>query len=69
MLGPDEEAAAKSFRNLRLVRVAGVDEVGIADVVGAAWLVLSDAAVERLTELGKREIRAGTAGVAGGEAA
>src|SRR4051812_35324086 len=58
VLGPDEEAAAKSFRNLRLVRVLGVDEVGIADVVGAAWLVLSDTAAERLTELGKREIRA-----------
>jgi large subunit ribosomal protein L4 len=61
VLGPDEETTAKSFRNLRLVRVAGVDEVGIADLVGAAWLVLSDAAVERLTELGKREIRAGAA--------
>jgi large subunit ribosomal protein L4 len=56
VLGPDEEAAAKSFRNLRLVRVVGVDELGIADVVGAAWLVLSDAAAERLTALGKREI-------------
>jgi large subunit ribosomal protein L4 len=67
VLAPDEEAAAKSFRNLRQVRVVGADEVGIADVVGAGWLVLSDAAAERLTELGKREIRAGAAGAAGGE--
>jgi large subunit ribosomal protein L4 len=66
VLGPEEEAVAKSFRNLRQARVVGADEVGIADVVGAGWLVLSDAAAERLTHLSKREIRAGAAA---GEAA
>jgi hypothetical protein len=38
--------------------VLGVEEVGVADLVGAGWLVLSDAAAERLTDLAKREVRA-----------
>ena len=56
--GPDEDDVHRSFRNLRQVRVLGVDEVGVADLVGAGWLVLSDAAVERLTDVAKREVRA-----------
>jgi large subunit ribosomal protein L4 len=58
VLGPDEENVQRSFRNLRLVSVAEADEVGVADVVGAAWLALTDAAAERFTELCKREVRA-----------
>jgi large subunit ribosomal protein L4 len=58
VLGPDEENVKRSFRNLRQVTVAGADDVGVADLVGAAWLVLSDAASERLTDLCKREVRA-----------
>jgi large subunit ribosomal protein L4 len=54
----DERAVAKSFRNLRQVRVLTADDVGIADLVGAAWLVLTDAAAERLTALARREVRA-----------
>src|ERR671932_2626586 len=42
-----EEAAVKSFRNLRDVEVLPSDAVGVADVIGAARLVLSDAALER----------------------
>lgn len=57
-----EEACAKSFRNIRGVSVLPVDAVGVADIVGAARLVLSQGAVDRLTE-----IAAGPAG--GGEAA
>jgi large subunit ribosomal protein L4 len=53
-----EEAVERSFRNLRQVRVAGADDVGVADLVSAAWLVLSDAAAERLTDLCRREVRA-----------
>ena len=56
--GPDEDDVHRSFRNLRQVRVLGVDEVGVADLVGAGWLVLSDAAAERLTDVAKREVRA-----------
>lgn len=48
---PGEEACAKSFRNLSGVTVAVADAVGVADVVGARRLVLSPAALERLTEI------------------
>jgi large subunit ribosomal protein L4 len=58
VVGPDEDNLQRSFRNLRQVRVLRVDEVGVTDLVGAAWLVLSDVAAERLTDLAKREVRA-----------
>ncbi|HEU0023392.1 MAG TPA: 50S ribosomal protein L4, partial [Thermoleophilaceae bacterium] len=45
-----EEACAKSFRNLSGVSVLAADQVGVADVVGAARLVVSEAALERLGE-------------------
>ena len=48
-----EEAAVKSFRNLRQVEVLPADAVGVADIVGAARLVLSDAALEGLTRVAK----------------
>ena len=38
-LGDDELTAAKSFRNLARVGVLHVDDVGVADLVGAATLV------------------------------
>jgi large subunit ribosomal protein L4 len=44
-----EEACAKSFRNLRGVTVMPVEAVGVADVVAARWLVVSEAALEALT--------------------
>jgi len=46
----DELTAAKSFRNLARVGVLHVDDVGVADIVGAATLVLSPAALQALTE-------------------
>jgi large subunit ribosomal protein L4 len=58
VLGGGEEAAAKSFRNLRKVRVVSADDAGVADLVGAAWLVLSEAAAERLTAIARSEPRA-----------
>ncbi len=48
-----EETCAKSFRNLADVSVLHVDEVGIADIVGAARLAVSEPALERLTELAR----------------
>src|SRR4051794_5425792 len=48
-----EESCAKSFRNLRGATVAHVDQVGVADVLGAAGLVLSEAALVRLVEKAK----------------
>jgi large subunit ribosomal protein L4 len=50
ILTDGEENAVKSFRNLRSVSVMHADDVGVADVVGHARLVLSEAALARLTE-------------------
>ncbi len=46
-----EEQAALSFRNIEGVSVARADDVGIADLIGAARLVASPDALERLTLL------------------
>ena len=50
VLTDGEESAVKSFRNLRDVSVIHADDVGVADVIGHARLVLSEAALARLTE-------------------
>jgi large subunit ribosomal protein L4 len=49
-LAEGEEACAKSFRNIAGVTVLDVDQVGVADVVGAGRLVVSEAALARLVE-------------------
>jgi large subunit ribosomal protein L4 len=48
-LGEDEISAAKSFRNIERVEVARADTVDVADVVGAASIALSQAALDNLT--------------------
>jgi large subunit ribosomal protein L4 len=50
VLGEEEAAAAKSFRNLAGVAVLPVSACGVADVVGAATLVTSEVALHALTE-------------------
>jgi large subunit ribosomal protein L4 len=50
VLTDGEETAVKSFRNLRDVSVMHADDVGVADVIGHARLVLSEAALARVTE-------------------
>ncbi|HEX2360201.1 MAG TPA: 50S ribosomal protein L4 [Solirubrobacterales bacterium] len=60
VLGPDEENAAKSFRNIPGVRVAQASAAGVADVIGAASLVVSESALEEL------ETRSAEPGKAGG---
>ncbi len=49
VLGDAEETCAKSFRNIADVTVRHVEDVGVADVIGAARLVVSETALERLT--------------------
>ncbi|HEX9966894.1 MAG TPA: 50S ribosomal protein L4 [Solirubrobacterales bacterium] len=44
----EEIGAMKSFRNIDRVTVAEVGAIGVADVIGAASLVLSEAALEAL---------------------
>ena len=46
-----EDNAVKSFRNLANVNVLPADSVGIADLVGAARVVVSQAALDHLTEV------------------
>ena len=46
-----EESCAKSFRNLAGVTVKAVEDVGVVDVMGARWLVLSPAALEHVSRV------------------
>ena len=56
-LGDDELTAAKSFRNLARVLVLHVDDVGVADLVRAATLVLSQNALDNLTARARKEAK------------
>ncbi|MBA2515647.1 MAG: 50S ribosomal protein L4 [Solirubrobacterales bacterium] len=53
-LAPEELIAAKSFRNLTRVSVLVSANVGISDLVRATDLVVSRAALELLTERGRK---------------
>ncbi len=57
VLADGEESCAKSFRNIAGVTLAHVGGVGVVDVVGAARLVLSPAALERLTAVARPPAR------------
>jgi large subunit ribosomal protein L4 len=48
LLTADEASAGKSFRNLPRVDVMPVDQAGVTDVIGAASLLVSDAALPAL---------------------
>ena len=61
-LADGEEACAKSFRNIAGVSVLPVDQVGVADVIGASRLVASPSAFERLSALAAAERAAAKAG-------
>lgn len=50
-LAPEEENAALSFRNLPGVTILPAEAVGVADVIGAARLVVSPAALEALCRI------------------
>jgi large subunit ribosomal protein L4 len=50
VLADGEETCAKSFRNLAGVSVLHAEQVGVADVVGSGRMVVSEAALARLTE-------------------
>ncbi len=49
VLGADERESALSFRNLRRVAVLEAASVGVTEIVGAASLLLSEAALEQLS--------------------
>jgi large subunit ribosomal protein L4 len=48
VIGSDEEAVAKSFRNIEGVTVALAEAAGVADVMGAGSLIVTEAALEQL---------------------
>jgi large subunit ribosomal protein L4 len=50
LLDPEEDACARSFRNIDRVSVLPASEAGVVDVIGAASVVVSSAALERLTQ-------------------
>jgi large subunit ribosomal protein L4 len=62
ILADEEAAAGKSFRNLARVETLPVQDAGVADIVGAASLLVSDAALQSLVA------RAGSGGAGSGSA-
>jgi large subunit ribosomal protein L4 len=50
LLGPEENAAGKSFRNLAGIGVLPVDDAGVTDIIGSASLLVSEVALQSLTE-------------------
>jgi large subunit ribosomal protein L4 len=48
VVGSEEDAVAKSFRNIEGITVALGNAAGVADVMGASSLVISEAALEEL---------------------
>src|SRR4051812_30984303 len=63
VVDPGELVAAKSFRNLAGVNVVAAEDAGVADIVGAATVVASQAAIDNLTERARKlERRAITTG-------
>jgi large subunit ribosomal protein L4 len=49
VLSSEEESAGKSFRNIARVQALPVEDVGVADVLAAASLLISDAALPTLS--------------------
>ncbi len=57
VLAPEEGVVAKSFRNLSRVNVLPAEAVGVADLVSAATLVATQAAIDALTVRGSKRER------------
>ena len=57
VVDPSELLAAKSFRNLAGVTVLAAEDAGVSDIVGAATLVVSQAAADNLTERAQKQER------------
>jgi large subunit ribosomal protein L4 len=49
VVGPDESAAALSFRNLARVAVLQAEQAGVSDLLGAAVVLVSEPALKALT--------------------
>jgi large subunit ribosomal protein L4 len=69
LLTPDQDVADKSFRNLERVSVLSAENAGVADIVGAAQLVVTESALEALTARAKKREGRAAHGAATEEAA
>src|SRR3712207_5585162 len=58
VIADGEVTALKSFRNLARTNVLHVDDVGVADLVRAATLVVSQAALDSLSNRARKEAKA-----------
>ena len=67
VVGPEQHVAFKSFRNLERVTVLGAEAAGVADIVGAAQLVVTQDALDALTARAKGSVREAKRSAAGGE--
>ncbi|HLH66495.1 MAG TPA: 50S ribosomal protein L4 [Solirubrobacteraceae bacterium] len=67
VLHEDESNAGLSFRNLAGVEVMAVQDAGVADVVGAATLLVSEAALGPLVQRAAGEVRRGRGRGAGSD--
>jgi large subunit ribosomal protein L4 len=59
VVGPEQDVAFKSFRNLERVTVLPAEAAGVADIVGAAQLVVTQDALDALTARAKASVRPG----------
>ena len=57
VVSEDQDVAARSFRNLERVTVLPSAAVGVADLVGAAQLVVTESAIDELTERAKGAVK------------
>jgi large subunit ribosomal protein L4 len=67
VVAPDQDVAFKSFRNLERVNVLPAEAAGVADIVGAAQLVVTQAALDALTARAKGTVRGGATATADAE--
>lgn len=67
VLTDQESTAALSFRNLHRVAVVSAEDVGVADIVGAASLVVSEPALQTLTARTAKPTRGAAGGTSGAE--
>jgi large subunit ribosomal protein L4 len=51
LVGDEESTCALSFRNIERVSVLAARQAGVTDVIGAAHLIVSEAAVEQLANV------------------
>jgi large subunit ribosomal protein L4 len=58
VIADGEVTTLKSFRNIVRTNVLHVDDVGVADLVRAATLVISQAALDTLTQRARKEAKA-----------